>query len=77
MDLDRSIDDFEWSVRSRDCLRNANILTLRDLTSKTEAELLRSKAFGRISLNEIKAVLASMGLHLRDDDDNTSLVARR
>jgi len=60
--LNRSVDELELSVRSYNCLKNANIQTIADLVQKTEAEMLRTKNFGRKSLNEIKEILASMGL---------------
>lgn len=60
--LDKSIEVLELSVRSDNCLRNANILTVRDLVEKSEAEMLQMKNFGRKSLNEIKEVLLGMGL---------------
>jgi len=56
--------NFELSVRSANCLKNDNIVYIGDLIQKTEAEMLRTPNFGRKSLNEIKAVLAEMGLHL-------------
>jgi DNA-directed RNA polymerase subunit alpha len=62
--LDRSIDELELSVRSYNCLKNAGIETVRDLVQKTEAELLKTKNFGRKSLNEIKELLADMKLSL-------------
>jgi len=74
---DKSVDELELTVRSYNCLKNAKIRTLGDLVEKTEAELLRSRNFGRKSLSELKEVLAGLGLHLgmRDDDDeNPSLV---
>ena len=52
------------SVRSYNCLRNAEILTIRELVQKTEVEMLKTKNFGRKSLNEIKEILTSMGLSL-------------
>ena len=52
------------SVRSANCLKNDNIVYIGDLVQKTEAEMLRTPNFGRKSLNEIKEVLAQMGLHL-------------
>jgi len=61
--LFRSVDELELSVRAANCLRNANIRTIADLVQKTEHEMLRGKNFGRKSLNEIKEVLTSMGLH--------------
>ena len=60
----RKVDELELSVRSMNCLRNDNIVYIGDLVQKTEAELLRTPNFGRKSLNEIKEVLAQMGLHL-------------
>ncbi len=60
--LNRSVEELELSVRSYNCLKNANIQTLGDLVQKTEAEMLRTKNFGRKSLNEIKEILGSFGL---------------
>jgi len=60
--LSRSVDELELSVRSYNCLRNANIQTIRDLVQRTEAEMLRTKNFGRKSLNEIKEILRGLGL---------------
>jgi DNA-directed RNA polymerase subunit alpha len=60
--LSRSVEELELSVRSYNCLKNANIQTIGDLVQKTEAEMLRTKNFGRKSLNEIKEILASLGL---------------
>ena len=60
----RKVDELELSVRSANCLKNDNIVYIGDLVQKTEAEMLRTPNFGRKSLNEIKEVLASMGLHL-------------
>ena len=51
-------------MRSYNCLKNANIRTLRELVQKTEGEMLKTKNFGRKSLNEIKDILATMGLSL-------------
>jgi DNA-directed RNA polymerase subunit alpha len=62
--LDRSVDELELSVRSYNCLKNADIRTIRELVQKTEPEMLRTKNFGRKSLNEIKEILSSMGLRL-------------
>ncbi len=62
--LDRSIEELELSVRSYNCLKNANITTLRELVQKSEQEMLKTKNFGRKSLNEIKEILALMGLGL-------------
>ena len=62
--LDKSVEELELSVRSYNCLKNANIRTLRELVQKTEGEMLKTKNFGRKSLNEIKEILATMGLSL-------------
>ena len=62
--LYRSVDELELSVRSANCLKNAEIHKIYQLVSKTEAEMLRTKNFGRKSLNEIKEVLSEMGLQL-------------
>jgi DNA-directed RNA polymerase subunit alpha len=62
--LNRSVEELELSVRSYNCLKNANIQTIGELVQKTEAEMLRTKNFGRKSLNEIKEILANMGLAL-------------
>lgn len=60
----RKVDELELSVRSANCLKNDNIIYIGDLVQKSEADMLRTPNFGRKSLNEIKEVLASMGLHL-------------
>jgi len=62
--LYRSVEELELSVRSANCLKNADILKIYQLVSKTEAEMLKTKNFGRKSLNEIKEVLSEMGLSL-------------
>jgi len=62
--LDKSVEELELSVRSYNCLKNANIRTIRELVQKTEGEMLKTKNFGRKSLNEIKDILATMGLSL-------------
>jgi DNA-directed RNA polymerase subunit alpha len=62
--LFRSVDELELSVRSANCLQNANIKTIGDLVQKTEAEMLKTKNFGRKSLKEIKELLAEMQLSL-------------
>jgi DNA-directed RNA polymerase subunit alpha len=62
--LGKSVDEMELSVRSYNCLKNANIRTIGELVQKTEAEMLKTKNFGRKSLNEIKEILAGMGLSL-------------
>ena len=62
--LDKSVEELELSVRSYNCLKNANITTIRELVEKSEPEMLRTKNFGRKSLNEIKEILLVMGLSL-------------
>ena len=62
--LDKSVEELELSVRSYNCLKNANIQTIRELVQKSEHEMLRTKNFGRKSLNEIKEILLAMGLSL-------------
>jgi DNA-directed RNA polymerase subunit alpha len=66
----RSVDELELSVRSANCLKHANIKLIGDLVQKTEAEILATKNFGRKSLNEIKEILAEMGLGLGMKLDN-------
>jgi DNA-directed RNA polymerase subunit alpha len=66
----RSVDELELSVRSANCLKHANIKLIGDLVQKTEAEILATKNFGRKSLNEIKDILAEMGLSLGIKLDN-------
>jgi len=65
--LNRPVDELELSVRSYNCLKNADIRTIRDLVQKTEPEMLKTKNFGKKSLQEIKEVLAEMGLTLGMD----------
>ncbi|MDF2114921.1 DNA-directed RNA polymerase subunit alpha [Roseiarcaceae bacterium H3SJ34-1] len=60
----KKVDELELSVRSANCLKNDNIVYIGDLIQKSEGEMLRTPNFGRKSLNEIKEVLAQMGLHL-------------
>lgn len=62
--LEKSVEELELSVRSYNCLKNADIKTITELVQKTEAEMLKTKNFGRKSLNEIKEILANMGLSL-------------
>ncbi len=73
--LNRSVEELELSVRSYNCLKNANIQTIGELVQKTEAEMLKTKNFGRKSLNEIKEILAQMGLSLgmRIDDQGNAV----
>jgi len=66
----KKVDELELSVRSANCLKNDNIVYIGDLIQKSEAEMLRTPNFGRKSLNEIKEVLASMGLSLGMDVPN-------
>ena len=74
--LGRSVDELELSVRSYNCLKNADIKTIGDLVTRTEAEMLKTKNFGRKSLNEIKDILAEMGLSLGMDVDVRKIKAR-
>ncbi len=62
--ISRSVDELELSVRSSNCLKNADIKTIADLVQRTEVEMLKTKNFGRKSLNEIKEILGEMGLFL-------------
>jgi DNA-directed RNA polymerase subunit alpha len=73
--LKRSVEELELSVRSYNCLKNADIKTIGELVQKTEAEMLKTKNFGRKSLNEIKEILAEMGLSfgMRLGDDGKPL----
>jgi DNA-directed RNA polymerase subunit alpha len=72
--LDKSVEELELSVRSYNCLKNANIRTIGELVQKSEPEMLRTKNFGRKSLNEIKEILQNMGLGLgmRIEDQTAS-----
>lgn len=74
--LSRSVDELELSVRSYNCLKNADIKTIGDLVTRTEGEMLKTKNFGRKSLNEIKDILAEMGLSLGMDVDVRKIKAR-
>jgi DNA-directed RNA polymerase subunit alpha len=73
--LNRSVEELELSVRSYNCLKNANIQTIGELIQKSENEMLKTKNFGRKSLNEIKEILATMGLSLgmRIDDQGNAV----
>ncbi len=73
----KHVEELELSVRSYNCLKNANILTLADLVQKTEQEMLRTKNFGRKSLNEIKEIIQAMGLNfnMRVDVDELQKMA--
>jgi DNA-directed RNA polymerase subunit alpha len=68
--LFRSVSELELSVRSANCLKNANIMLIGELVQKTEPEMLKTKNFGRKSLNEIKSILEEMGLSLGMKLDN-------
>ncbi len=74
--LGRSVEELELSVRSYNCLKNARIRTLGELVQKTEAELLRTRNFGRKSLNEIRDILTAMGLSLGMDLSYMNLTPR-
>ena len=71
--LFRPVSELELSVRSANCLKNANITLIGELVQKTEAEMLKTKNFGRKSLNEIKSILTDMGLSLGMKLDNFPL----
>jgi len=60
----KCVEELELSVRSYNCLKNANIQTIAELVTKTDGEMLKTRNFGRKSLNEIKEILEDMGLHL-------------
>lgn len=68
--LDRPVGELELSVRSANCLQNANIRYIGELVQKTEADMLKTKNFGRKSLREIKDILQRMGLTLGMSVDN-------
>jgi len=75
--LNKSVDELELSVRSYNCLKNARIRTIGELVQRSEAEMLKTKNFGRKSLNEIKEILSSMnlGLGMKLDDEGRPLNA--
>ena len=77
-DLAKSVEELELSVRSYNCLKNANIQTIAELVQKTDSEMLKTRNFGRKSLNEIKEILDDMGLHLgmKIDDDVLKQIAQ-
>ena len=75
--LFRSVEELELSVRSANCLQNANIHLIGELVQKTEAEMLKTKNFGRKSLKEIKEILADMGLSLGMKIDNWPAMLER
>nr|MCU0240717.1 hypothetical protein [Pyrinomonadaceae bacterium] len=68
--LDRSVDELELSVRSYNCLKNADIRSIRDLIKRSEREMMNTKNFGKKSLNEIKDMLHGMGLDFGMDFDD-------
>ncbi|MSO23996.1 MAG: DNA-directed RNA polymerase subunit alpha [Acidobacteria bacterium] len=70
--LSKSVEELELSVRSYNCLKNANIKTIGELVQKSESEMLKTKNFGRKSLNEIKEILSGMGLGLGMTFDEAS-----
>jgi DNA-directed RNA polymerase subunit alpha len=74
--LNKSVDEMELSVRSYNCLKNANIRTIGELVQKSEGEMLKTKNFGRKSLNEIKEILGTMGLSLGMKLDNYPAAAQ-
>jgi DNA-directed RNA polymerase subunit alpha len=74
--LDKSVDELELSVRSYNCLKNSDIKTIRDLVQKSEAEMLKTKNFGRKSLNEIKEILTTMGLGLGMKFDENGVMVK-
>ena len=69
----RKVDELELSVRSANCLQNANIKFIGELVQKSENDMLKTKNFGRKSLNEIKEILAEMGLSLGMKLDDQAL----
>lgn len=75
--LFRSVDELELSVRSANCLQNANITLIGELVQKTEQDMLKTKNFGRKSLKEIKEILVTMGLSLGMKLDNWSQMLER
>ncbi|MGB0647871.1 MAG: DNA-directed RNA polymerase subunit alpha C-terminal domain-containing protein, partial [Bradymonadia bacterium] len=75
--LYRSVDELELSVRSANCLQNANIKLIGELVKRTEADMLKTKNFGRKSLREIKEILGTMGLQLGMTLDGWNPEARR
>ncbi len=76
--LNKSVDDMELSVRSYNCLKNANIQTIRDLVVKSESDMMKVKNFGRKSLEEIKDILETMGLQFgMREDEHGRLIPRQ
>ena len=80
VNLSKSVEELELSVRSYNCLKNANIQTISELVQKGDGEMLKTRNFGRKSLNEIKEILEEMGLHLGmklEEDDLKQIAAAR
>ena len=75
--LFRSVDELELSVRSANCLQNANITLIGELVQKTEQDMLKTKNFGRKSLKEIKEILSTMGLGLGMKFESWPLMVER
>jgi DNA-directed RNA polymerase subunit alpha len=75
--LFRSVEELELSVRSANCLQNANITLIGELVQRTEQDMLKTKNFGRKSLKEIKEILANMGLSLGMKIDNWPQLVER
>jgi len=76
-ELEQSFEQLELSVRSYNCLKNANIKTVGDLVRKTEGNLLKTKNFGRKTLNELKTLLAGMGLSFGMKSEDKRLSGQR
>ena len=77
INMAKCVEELELSVRSYNCLKNANIQTIAELVQKTDGEMLKTRNFGRKSLNEIKEILEDMGLHLGmkvDEDDLKQII---
>ncbi len=75
--LKMPVSELELSVRASNCLKNANIQTIADLVTKTEAEMLKTKNFGKKSLNEIKDILSSLGLHFGMELDQNGKIKKK
>ncbi len=75
--LQMSVDELELSVRASNCLKNANIRTIADLVTRSEAEMLKTKNFGKKSLNEIKDILASLGLSFGMELDKDGKIIKK
>ncbi len=75
--LKMPVGELELSVRASNCLKNANIKTIADLVTKTEAEMLKTKNFGKKSLNEIKDILSSLGLHFGMELDQNGKIKKK